>query len=310
MKKTKLIASLFSILSLFVLCATAELSAAAGKSRVILARNPKAINDRNQADARETARLFDQAFQALTAQKTAADSWKALGLRPADVVAVKINCNTWTITLSPLPELLDALCRSLQTVIPANQIIIYDNDSAAMKECRFVLNRSGSGVRYTGTDQGDGFDPKEGLTRIVTGMATKVINLASLKCAEGDLVASLILKNQIGSLVPGDMPKCHNDPDFLAGVCARPSLRSKTILNMVSGLRGTYRRGVPWYWGGIILGTDPLAVETAAIGVMNEKRVLEKVGPLPLPQALKIAETKYGLGTTSDARIERIKVDL
>jgi hypothetical protein len=309
MKKTNQIMSMFLILSLCVICATIALSAAA-KSRVVLARAPGAINERNQADAEKTARLFDQALLALTGQRTAADSWKKLGLRADDVVAVKINCNRWTIDLSPHPELVAALCRSLQAVVPANHIIVYDNDSAALTASGFVINRSATGVRYTGTDQGDGFDGNERLTKIVTGTATKIINLASLKCAEGDLVASLLLKNHIGSLVPEDMPKCHKDADFLAGVCARPGIKNKTLLNMVSGLRGTFRRSVPWYWGGIIMGTDPLAVESTALGVMNEKRALEKVEPLPIPEYLKIAEKKYNLGTTDPAMIEAIKIDL
>jgi hypothetical protein len=310
MKKTKLAVYMFSILLLFVLCTMGELSFAAAKSRVIIARNPGAINERNQADFKQVTRLLDRALLALTGQKTAVASWKALGLSAKDVVAIKINCNNWTISLSPHPERVNALCNSLRTVIPENNIIFYDNDSAALKESSFAINRSNAGVRFTGTDQGDGFDSQERLTKIVTGTASKIINLASLKCVESDLVASLLLKNHIGSLVPEDMSKCHNDPDFLAGVCARPSIKSNTILNIVSGLRGTYRRGVPWYWGGIILGTDPLAVETTTLGIMNEKRALEKVAPLPVPEYLKIAEKKYGLGTTDAAKIEQIKIDL
>jgi hypothetical protein len=310
MNKTKQTMCVFSILLFFILCPTVESSTTAAKSRVILARNPGAINQRNQANGKETTRLFNLALLAVTAQKTTAASWKSLGLNSKDVVAIKINCNNWTISLSPHPELVTALCRSLQTVIPANHIIVYDNDSAALKESGFVINRSSTGVHYTGTDQGDGFDSQERLTKIVTGTATKIINLASLKCVEGDLVASLLLKNHIGSLVPEDMPKCHDDPDFLAGVSARPSIRNKTILNIVSGLRGTYRRGVPWYWAGIILGTDMLAVETTAFGIMNEKRALEKVASLPIPEYLKIAEKKYGLGTTDATKIEQIKIDL
>ena len=205
MNKTKKAMCLFSIVLLFVLCAMGQLSIAAAKSRVILARNPGAINEHNQAD---------------------------------------------------------------------------------------------------------GFDSRERLTKIVAGSASKIINRASLKCAEGDLVASLLLKNHIGSLIPEDMPKCHDDPDFLAGVCARPSIKNKTILNMVSGLRGTYRRGVPWYWGGIILGVDTLAVETTALAVMNEKRALKKVAPRPVPKYVKIAEKKFNLGTTDAAKIEQIKNDL
>jgi hypothetical protein len=309
MKKTGQIMGTFLVFTILVACLAVELPAAA-KSKVVLARDPKAINERNQADAKETARLFDQALLALTGRKVAADSWKALGLRADDVVAVKINCNRWTIDLSPQPELVAALCGSLQTVIPANHIIVYDNDSSALTASGFTLNRSGAGVRYCGTDQGDGFDAKEQLTKIVTNSASKLINLASLKCAEGDLVASLLLKNHIGSLLPGDMPKCHKDPDFLAAVCARPSIKNKSILNIVTGLRGTFRRSVPWYWGGIIVGTDPVAVDTVAIGVMNEKRALEKVDPLPIPEYLKIAEKKYNLGTIDPAKIEEIKIDL
>lgn len=307
--RNKWVPRFFALAALAALCLSADLTAAA-RSRVVLARNAKAINERNQADGKETARLFDRALLALTGRKTAADSWKALGLKPGDIVAIKINCNTWTIGLSPHPELIAALCGSLQTVIPANHIIVYDNDSAALTASGFAINRSGNGVRYTGTDQGDGFDAQERLSKIVTATATKIINLASLKCADGDLSASLLLKNQIGSLLPADMPKCHKDADFLAGVCARPSLKNKTFLNMVSGLRGTYRRSVPWYWGGIIIGTDPLAVEIAAIGVMNEKRAQEKIDPLPIPEHVKIAEKKYGLGTTDPASIEQTKINL
>ena len=309
MMRNKWVPRFFALAALAALCLSADLTAAA-RSRVVLARNAKAINERNQADGKETARLFDRALLALTGRKTAADSWKALGLKPGDIVAIKINCNTWTIGLSPHPELIAALCGSLQTVIPANHIIVYDNDSAALTASGFAINRSGNGVRYTGTDQGDGFDAQERLSKIVTATATKIINLASLKCADGDLSASLLLKNQIGSLLPADMPKCHKDADFLAGVCARPSLKNKTFLNMVSGLRGTYRRSVPWYWGGIIIGTDPLAVEIAAIGVMNEKRAQEKIDPLPIPEHVKIAEKKYGLGTTDPASIEQTKINL
>ena len=298
----------FAILLLIIIWGSSESPAA--KTRVVLARNPQAISERNQADGKETARLFDRALLAMTGLKTAADSWKALGLNSGDVVAVKINCNTWTIALRPHPELVDALCSSLQTIIPANHIIVYDNDSAALTTSGFAINRSSAGVRYTGTDQGDGFADPERLTRIVTDTATKVINLASLKCAEGDLVASLLLKNHIGSLLPEDMPKCHKDQDFLAGVCARPTIKDKTMLNIVNGLRGTYRRGVPWYWGGIIMGTDPLAVEATAFGVMNEKRAQEKIDPLPVPEYLKIAEKKYHLGTTDPTKIEQIKLDL
>lgn len=298
----------------------AALSArAAEKSRVVVARNPRAVSERNVCDPVETTRLFDEALRALTGGTTPAECWKALGLGPTDVVAVKMNCNNWTIPLSPHRELVEALTRSLQSVVPANQIVLYDNDTRALKSSGFTVNVAGPGVRCYGTDQGGGFDPEERLTRIVTRTATKVINLASLKCVEGNvlsnlfmknaMVASLFLKNHVGSLIPGDMPRCHDDADFLAEISSRPSIRKKTILNLCDGLRGTYRRGVPWYWKGIILSRDPVAAEAAAIAAMNEKRRAEKADPLPLPESLRIAEAKYRLGTTRPEATELVRID-
>ena len=270
---------------------------AAAPVQVVLARNPRAVNERNVCNALETARLFDRALLELTGAKTQAEAWKALGLTGSDTVAVKVNCNNWTIALNPHRELIDALCRSLQSVIPANRIIIYDNSEAALIKSGFAVNRSASGVRFFGTDHGDGFDAGERLTRIISAIASKVINLASLKCVEADMAASLFLKNHIGSLLPEDMAKCHNDPDFLAEVSSRPSIKNKTILNLCDGLRGSYRRGVPWYWGGIIMSKDPVAAEAAALQVINEKRQMEKLPPLAEPEALRIAENKYRLGS-------------
>ncbi len=302
-----------AFLTLLGAAATADTppaAASAAKARVVIVRNPRAISDRDVCDLNETARLFDRALAELTGAATAAESWKALGIMPADVVAVKVNCNNWTIALSPKPGLVEALCRSLQAVVPANQIIVYDNEEAALKESGFSPNRSANGVRFTGTDNWDGFDPGERLTRIVTRDASKIINLASMKCVDKDFTVSLLLKNHIGSLIPADMSKCHDDPDFLAGVCARPSLKKKTVLNIITGLRATYQRGVPWYWAGILMSRDPLAAETAAIGVINEKRKQEGLTRLALPAYLPIAENKYRLGTCDTKQIELIEKEI
>lgn len=281
-----------------------------GKTRVVLARSPRAVNERNESSVVEANRLFERALLELTGAPAPAAAWKTLGLTPQDTVAVKVNCNHWTVSLSPHPPLLVALCRSLQTIIPANRIIIFEAAAKDLVESGFRINLSTGGVRYFGADQGGGYDPDERLTRIVTHTATKIINLASLKCVDGDLAVSIFFKNQIGSLVPEDMAKCHDDQDFLAAVSARPSIKGKTMLNICDGLRGTYRRGVPWYWAGIILGVDPVAAEAAAIGVINEKRSQENLSPLPVPGYLQIAAEKYRLGTRDPNKIELKRLDL
>lgn len=277
------------------------------KSRIIVARNPKAINDRNQCDAAETNILFDNALYLLTGKKNAADAWASLGLNAKDIVAVKTNCNSWTLDLSPHKALVNALCASMGAVIPQNNIIIYERATSDLEAAGFKRNTSAAGVRYFGANEGGGFEPKQRLTRIITDTCTKIVNLASMKCVEREMVASLFFKNHIGSLVEEDMPKCHGDQEFMAEVLNRPAIKNKTILNLCDGLRGTYERGVPWYWKGIVLSKDPVAGEAAIIGVMNEKRKQEGEDPLEYPESLYIAEKKYKLGTCDLKKMEIVQ---
>jgi len=280
------------------------------KSRVVIAMNPRAINNRNQCDVAETNKLFDDALYSLTGKNTAVDAWGALGLNAKDIVAVKVNCNSWTIDLSPHKALIDALCFSMGAVIPLNNIIVYERTSGDLEEGGFKQNTSNAGVRCFGADEGGGFDPTQRLTRILTDTCTKIVNLASLKCVEGDMAASIFFKNHIGSLLQEDMPKCHSDQDFMAEVSSRPAIKNKTILNLCDGLRGTYKRGVPWYWKGIVMSKDAVAGEAAAIGVMNEKRKVESEKPLDLPESLLIADKKYKLGNSDPKRIDVVQLNL
>lgn len=273
------------------------------KSNVVVARNPLTIDNRNQCDPKEVAGMFARALFSLTGKTSHAKAWASLGLTARDVVAVKVNCNTWTIHLSPHVALVDALCKSLNSVIPLNQVIFYERNTRDLENGGFKGNTSTQGVRYFGNDEGGGYDARERLTRIITHSATKIINLASLKCVESGFTASLFLKNHIGSLRDEDMSKCHGDLDFLAEVNSRPSIKNKTILNLCDGLRGTYRRGVPWYWSGIVMGTDPVASEYAAIQVMNQKRTKEGLSLLKTPEHLHLAEKKYRLGVCNPSGI-------
>ncbi len=279
------------------------------KSKVVTVSSARVINSRNQVDGAEAKAMLAAGLEALTGKKEAKEAWAALGLKPADVVGIKINCNNWTITLSPPAELLRALTDSLGLVVPANNIIVYESSIADLESSGFKRNSSTTGVRFIGCNEGAGFDDQELLSRIATSTCTKLINFASLKCVEQGMGASLFFKNHIGSLVEKDMPKCHGNMDFLASTLAKPSLKNKTILNICNGLRGTYKQGVPWYWGGLILGQDPVAAEWVGYQVINEKRQEEKTAALPVPEYLKIAESKYGLGTCTPGHVDWFKIE-
>jgi len=287
-----------------------EAEAAAGKVRVAVVRNERAVSTRNVCNPVETRKMVDKALEIVTGKRDPREAWASLGVVKEDVVGIKVNCNSWTFRLTTHPELVYALCDSLSSVVRPNNIIIYERYTGELTRAGYRANTGTSGVRCFGTEEGGGFGGPNDLTRIVTDTCTKIINVPSLKAVDGEFAASLFLKNHIGTIPPPQMSRCHGYARFCTEVCATPALRNKTILAVCDGLRGTYKRGVPWYWGGIVVSRDQVAAEYVSLQVINEKRKAEKVKLLSVPSYVTLAETSYHLGTCNPGRIEVVKTTL
>jgi hypothetical protein len=66
-----------------------------------------------------------------------------------------------------------------------------------------------------------------------------------------------------------------------------------------------------WEYKGLIVGTDPVAVDSVALGIIMAKRT-EHFGSdnrLPaLPRHIRAADVKHGLGNSDPDKIEFIKL--
>jgi hypothetical protein len=277
---------------------------------VAVVRNPKAISDRNVCDPKQAALMVEKALLTVTGKMNSREAWTALGVTKDDIVGIKVNCNASGYLLPVHSDLAYALTASLSTVVAPANIIIYERYTSELSRSGYRVNTDGPGVRCYGTEDGGGFHPKEGITRIVTDRCTKLINMPSLKAYGGGFSGSLFLKNHIGSIQPSEMPRCHSNAMFCTQVCAQPSIKGKTVLSVCDGLRGTYDTSAPWYWGGIIMSRDQIAAECTARQIINEKRTAEKIKPYDIPPYVKAGETTYGLGTCTPANINPIRVEM
>jgi len=283
----------------------------AGKtSNILLIRNKRAVDNSNKCNQEEAKKMIEMGLFSMTLKQDAKEAWASLGVTRSDVIAIKVNCNSASFSLYAHPELVYALCDSLAVVVPKNNIIIYERASGELKRAGFEVNTSSTGVQCFGSEQGGGFDQNEELTRIITDRCTKLINLPSLKVFGGEFAGTLFLKNHVGSLQRSHMPKCHGNTPFLSEVSSRPSIKNKTFLAVCDGLRATYDRKSPWYWGGIIMGRDPIAAEYAALSVINEKRKQEKIAEIDVPGYVKLAESKYSLGICDPSKINLITLNM
>jgi uncharacterized protein (DUF362 family) len=93
-----------------------------------------------------------------------------------------------------------------------------------------------------------------------------------------------------------------------------PFVREKTKLVLVDSLYPLCDKGpqpdprYQWPYNGLIAGTDPVAVETVCLNIINEKRKAIRGEPWPLsppPICVEAADKVYGLGTS---RMEEIKI--
>jgi uncharacterized protein (DUF362 family) len=281
------------------------------KSRVISVRNERAVSNRNVCDEKEVGIMLDNALRALTGKKKPRQVWTALGLKPNDVVAIKLNCNGAAFPLYTHPELVNVLCASLSSIVPSNNIILYERYGKELDRAGFKINKGSTGVRCMGLDDGMGFSTEEGLTKIITNLCTKLINVCSLKVHdETEFMTTLFLKNHIGSLIPDNMSKCHGNIHVLAEIHNKSSIKNKTVLNLCDGLRATYRPGTPWFWSGILASRDPVAAEYTALQIINNKRKEEGAAQFAIPSYVLAAEKEFNLGTCDPERIEEKNLKL
>ena len=68
-----------------------------------------------------------------------------------------------------------------------------------------------------------------------------------------------------------------------------------------------YQAKYTWPYNGLIVGTDPVAVDATGVRILEEKRkaFFGREEPLSVPpKHIRVAETRYHLGISDPARID------
>jgi len=274
----------------------------AGKSKVVLIREHDAV----EADGR-IEQMLEQAMLAFTGETESGAAW-AKFFRPEDVVGVKIN-----VMMTPTsPELSRAVVRGIMKAgVSEQNIILWDRDKA------------GYGLQgVTERKERFGYDEKS-LSRVVSDKATALVNVPGMKIhwLAGVAVA---LKNWVGAITRINVPdigvaySIHGDSCAeCASINAIPMIRDKCRLVVADALRPLFHGGPQvnpgyiWPYNGIIIGTDPVAVDTVCMKILEAKRREYKNGEWPIsppPKHVFLAEQKYKLGHAHMDNIELVKL--
>ena len=250
-------------------------------AKVVLIRNAEVLGRQDKVQEEILQSMLDEAVKSLLGTDKPMEAWKKL-FKSSDVVGIKSNA--WGRMPTP-KELEAAIRRRLLNVGVAEKNIDIDD--------RGVLNNP------------------------VFLKATALVNVRPLRTHHWSGVGTC-LKNYI-LFVPD--PSSYHDEGCspLGKIWTYPIVKGKTRLNILSVLTPQfYGRGAHffdkryiWPYKGLIVGTDPVAVDAVGAHLLQVKRIAffgeDKALDVP-PVHIVAADKKYHLGVSDLNRIQLIKL--
>jgi len=254
---------------------------AAKKARVVLIRHRDVLDENSKVNADILQGMLDESVARLLDQPDGVKAFQSL-VKPGETVGIKTN--VWSYLPTP-PELEAAIKRRLVDAGIAPEKIGLD-DHTVRTNPLFVNATSLINVRPC-------------RTHYLAGM-------------------SGCIKNYI--MFGESQPFYHPDSCADLGALFKlPQVQGKTRLNILCVLtpqfhgRGPHHfsRRFVWNYKGLIVGQDPVAVDTIGLQLIMAKRreVLGKAQELPpVPKHIQLADTRHGIGTSDLNAIELIRL--
>ena len=242
-----------------------------GRSSVFIARDRNAMDEALNADKNALKKMLEQVLAGITGENNMKDAWLKL-VSPGDIVGL-----VPTPIMNPThDELIEVVTDSLvEAGIPAENIRNAQGRSVDLESITALISLPGLKAHW------------------LTGIGT-------------------VIKNYI--LYSGAPRNYHNEDSAKLGeIWNLPQVKGKTRLILVDALHPVCDKGPQvdpryrWAYNGLIAGTDPVAVETVCLKIIQAKREELRGEPWPLsppPICVEAADKVYKLGTSDFNNID------
>lgn len=303
------------------------------KSRVVLVRHPGVVDADGRVQGRLLQEILDRAITEFSGRSAVADAWRQF-VSTEDVVGLKVN----TLGLTEVQgtdctqhfsAIIEAIASGLRRAgVKDKNMVVWDRSEEEMVQAGLTIQKNPEAMRVIANkagrrDAGD-YSPRaypvgglsSRVSRILAEVCTALINIPVPK-THGNSVFTCSLKNHYGSI---DNPsRMHAnaccDPG-IAEVNAIPVIREKQKLVVSDALLLVIERGPRWDrrfirpYGGVIVGTDPVAVDAVALKILDDKRAEDGMDRIAarVPH-LALAE-KLGLGQSRLDDIDLVEISL
>jgi hypothetical protein len=269
--------------------------------RVVAVHAERSVDTETSAANDEVVReMLARGMRQLTGAADDAGAWRGF-FAPKDVVGIKVNCGGHPWCVSDHGLVAEVIRQLMAVGVPAEHVYIYERFQNQMDNVNYAP-RVPAGVNIVAAESANrrsdngGYDPatyvegdlfgeedtRSNLMRLVSEKLTKIINIPNVK-DHGATGATGCLKNiAYGSF--SNVARTHHNgvshtKTFVGTLASVEPLRSRTVLQIMDGLRGVWHGGpfartrkYVFYPKTLFVGTDPVAIDRLLLDIIDAKR--------------------------------------
>jgi hypothetical protein len=260
----------------------------------------------NTANADVVREMMARGMCSLTGTSTPQEAWRKFFV-PADIVGIKVNCGGHPNCVSAYEVVAETIRQLTASAgLPATQIYIYERFQNQLDEVNYTPHIP-EGVQIVAAEHANrhtdnsGYDPstymeadlfgeedtRSNMMRLVSTKLTKIINIPNMKDHGATGVTGCLKNIAYGSF--SNVARTHylgrsHTYSFVGGLAMVEPLRSRTVLQIMDGIRGVWHGGpfartrrYVFFPKQMMFGTDPVAIDRLLLDIIDEKRKAEGV---------------------------------
>jgi hypothetical protein len=257
----------------------------------------------NAADAAVVREMMARGMCALTGDETPAAAWRRF-FDPSDVVGIKVNCGGHPWVVSAYEIVAETVRQLMALGVEPSRIFLYERFQnqldavnyaphlpegvgivAAETANRRLDNRGYDPLTYVEANFFGEEDTRSNLMSLVSRRLSKIIKIPNMKDHGATGVTGCLKNIAYGSF--SNVARTHSRGQshtlsYVGTLAAVEPLRSRTVLQIMDGLRGVWHGG-PFAFTNryvfhprrILVGTDPVAIDRLLLDIIDEKRKAE-----------------------------------
>ena len=295
----------------------------AGKSKVVVAKDPHLHDASGQLDEKRVQALLDRAIHQYTGIERPVDAWKHL-VPVGKTIGLKVN-GLGGKGISTHTALIMAVCERLQQAgVKPGEILVWEQRANFLQACGFSNQSDPSRIRSLSSDLvGYESEPvsfgtaKVKLSKLLT-QCEMVIGMPILKDHQLSGV-TFAMKNMYGVVERPQELHANGCNPSVADLNCIPEVRRKVRFTIGDAMSSVYNGGPTfhpeflWQPNALIVGEDRVAIDHIAGQMIDKQRVAKGLPTMeaagrPARYIATAADASHGLGTNDPNRIHLMEV--